>query len=401
MRPDKANEGMRDYLKVPAASTSDAYSPPLSANGQADILKNGNSMENTRYSPPKFSDTRPSTIHSQLSATRSQQGGNTQRAAQPLPPEFGAYLRLQDETTILRVRLQEKRQSAARARKHLADCESKIEQALREASMAGRQIAWVQYQQLLEAAEQARNAVGPIEQEVEDLDFGLVSEEDRLLHDGMHLQDLMSQYSRGEISNREIDVFPEPPPSPPHYEQEGSQRASTEIFYEDDTSVFEGPIYDEDAPRALNLVDQYAPDLDAKTSTFHPEDPERPDHIELYVPETPDMRRNGTNIEEHMGPDLMERSSMSVLLQHYFKVYEQYFERWLLHFSHVRQSVQDMLQLQSLSALAVSQVLHIYNNIVHGPYGRTSSITNPSSGVIEDQPNDRPSKRWRHGAATV
>lgn len=387
MRPYKGDEGPRDSLKVPATSFVDTgYSPPLSSNGHIEGLTNLHLMEE-RYSTGESTRARspPFQAYFQRPETRSHLRLTVPTTARTLPQEFDAYLKLQDETTLLRVQLQQKRKEALRARHELADAEAKIEQALRETSMAGYQISLETYQQLLEAADQARNTSGPLEQEVEDLDFRLVSEETRLIKDGLILQDLMSRLSRDQYSSNEVDPYPGVPPSPQTFEQGGSRRASTEIFYEDDTSIFDGPIYDADDPSTRNLVDQFAPDLAGENRTFSLEDPDRPEQIELYVPDFLEFRSSSTNPEECMGSELMDQFSMTHLLRTFFKSYDLHFRRWMLHFHHIRQSVQDMLYSHTLSAMAVMKMLKQYNDITHGYNGRTTTTSSPGSQTSEEE----------------
>lgn len=402
MSPFHGHGRPRDALKVHATPVVDTgYSPPTSSNGYTTGPNHSQLMEGeypaigSLQSQPQSSDNsfqRPQSLDRSIL--------NVPRTPQALPPEFQAYLKLQDETTMLRVDLQQKRKEASRARQELADAEAKIEQALREASTAGYQISLNAYQQLLEVANQARNTLGPLEQEVDDFEFRLVSEEDRLIKDGLILQDLMSQFSRGQYSNREVDSYLDAPPSPPPFEQAGSHRASTEIFYEDDTSWFDGPIYDEDDRGESNLVDQYAPDLVADNA-LRPADPDRPDQIELYVPDSPGIDGFSTNHEECVGSELMDHFSTSLLLQSYFGAYDNHFKRWLLHFNHVRQSVLGMLYSHSLSALTIVKMLKDYNDISRGPRGRITSMAGQDDGLPVDKQICSRSKSSRNATEIV
>jgi hypothetical protein len=290
---------------------------------------------------------------SHIEAEGSQAGaGNTssQIIFRDLAEDLGQFLQLQDETTRMRVHLQQLREAASRAHTELEVHSARLQQTV------SQQIHPREYKSMTSKHRTAEIRLQDAEQACKDVDFRLVFQESQLKTHGERLRQALLKHSGVPLTSRPISPgLPTVHRVSSNLDDTRSHR-STEFSFFSATGPAKSSIYDPDAPgfpEVLTLeergiqkgsIDDYAPDLLAENE-WTPE---------LYVikPAANDDEL-GTNADEYLDPAvndfLSDKMPLTTFrLGHHFGKQRPglHWVRWMLHMKELRQTAQDMLDSQ-------------------------------------------------------
>ena len=216
--------------------------------------------------------------------------------------------------------------------------EAAIAEALRFSEQNGHRISASDYERLLSKAEQARTTVGPLEQQVEDIEFRLVPAEQRLVKEGHILQNVMSRVQNvGGTGHALQSSHPQRPPSRAGSAQHLSDGPSTVDYFEETSAADEVQYVDPDDIELSDTVDQYAPDLSRENAWLFPDSPDRDDRLELYVQSPLRDQEEDTNGAERVGSAVKVSVPAALMTLHnslvkYIPESRSLLVRWLLHF---------------------------------------------------------------------
>lgn len=324
MNPIKGNEAIWDHLRGPSRNTATSEllvcnTPPHSTDGCLLPCGHAAGMTDIELTSDQPHDSQP--ITSVAPRTSLNGIGDLDLPAlhqQPLPPSFESYLKLQAHVTALQVQIQQLRVAASIARQELADREDDIAKALRQAEYHGVPIDNGQYQLLVARADQARNRVGPLEQEFEDVEFRLVPEEDRLIKEGRELQQSMARHVLRSPQAHANQTFASTRPSLAENREVEYHEAPTESYFEADSAPPLRPYFDLDAPNLETLVNNFAPDLAEGTHWNRHGIAEESDPLELYVQDDEELDGCSTDDEKHMGRPMIRDTCMSIPIRYQY-----------------------------------------------------------------------------------
>lgn len=144
-------------------------------------------------------------------------------------PELEGFLRLQDDVTALRVRLQQQRSLLKYQLAVVGREDAHLMDAMRQSEIRGRSLSFGAYAPLFQASEAARDKLGPIENEYSSQELRLVNQEAGLITEGRRLRAGTVRFNMSGVSAQQ-PVVPRTSVNPP------SDSGFTRISFESSTA---------------------------------------------------------------------------------------------------------------------------------------------------------------------